>query len=112
MNNFKRGTPAFGLFLGTLFLLAGALILWIGIWKTLLLTVLFAAGYFIGAVSDKPEFIRSAVGKVVPEKSEKTIDFRKEIEREQVSEFRKGQEEGKEHTSEETMADPAQSEEE
>ena len=58
MKNFKRGTPAFGLFLGGLFLICGALILWLGFWRTLLLAALFAVGYFLGAVGNKTEFVK------------------------------------------------------
>ncbi len=87
MNDFKKGTPAFGLFLGVLFLLIGVLIMSIGFWKTLLLAVLFCAGYFLGAVNNKTGFIKETMNKIVPEKEEKTIDFRKEVEKEQASEY-------------------------
>ena len=83
MKNFKQGTPAFGVFLGMLFAVCGGLLLWLGFWRTLLLAALFAAGYFIGAVSNKADFVKGAVDRVVPQKKEETIDFRKEVEREQ-----------------------------
>jgi uncharacterized membrane protein len=84
MNDFKRGTPGFGILLGCIFVLGGGLIMWIGIWKTLILIALFAAGYFIGAVKNKSEFVRETVNRVVPEKKDNSpIDFRKEIEKEQ-----------------------------
>lgn len=86
MKNFRRGTPAFGLFLGALLVLAGALVMWIGFWKTLVLVLLFAIGYFIGAVGDKPEFVRGTVNKVVPKKQE-TINFRSEVEKEQSAAY-------------------------
>ena len=83
MKNFKPGTPVFGVFLGMVFLLCGGLIMWLGIWRTLVLVVLFAAGYFLGAIKDKTGAVKAAVDKVVPEKKESPIDFRKEVEKEQ-----------------------------
>ena len=86
MNNFKRGTPGFGVFLGALFLAAGALIMLIGFWKTLALAALFTVGYFLGSVQDKAAFMKEAMDKVVPDKKDRTIDFRKEVEMEQANE--------------------------
>ncbi len=84
MNEFKRGTPGFGILTGCLFVLTGALIMWIGVWKTLLLAVLFALGYFLGAVGDKESFVKRTVNRVVPEKRDPApIDFRREVEKEQ-----------------------------
>lgn len=83
MQDFKRGTPGFGLFLGALFVLAGGLVMWIGIWRTLLLVLLFAVGYFLGAVENKKEALKNTVNRLIPEKKEEVIDFRKEIARTQ-----------------------------
>ena len=83
MKDFKRGTPAFGVLLGVLFLSCGALVMWIGFWRTLVLAVLFAAGYFLGAVEDKSGFVKNTVDRVVPDKKEQTIDFRREVEKDQ-----------------------------
>jgi len=85
MKDLKRGTPAFGILLGAVLAAAGALIMWIGFWRTLILVLLFAAGYFLGAVQDKAGFVKGALDRVVPEKKEQTIDFRKEIKKEQDS---------------------------
>ncbi len=87
MNDFKRGTPVFGVFLGLVFLLGGGLIMWLGWWRTLLLVVLFALGYFLGAVKDKQGAVKSALGKVIPEKKEQTIDFRSEVRKEQEARY-------------------------
>ena len=57
--------------------------MWIGFWKTLILAALFILGYFIGGVKDKSSFVKETMDKVVPEKKVQTIDFRKEIEKEQ-----------------------------
>jgi len=87
MKNFRKGTPLFGVFLGAVFMIFGGLIMWLGFWRTLCLIALFALGYFLGAVNDKSGLVKSAVGKVVPEKKEKTIDFRKEIQQEQEARY-------------------------
>ena len=91
MDSMKKGTPQFGFILGCLFVLAGALLLWIGFWKTLFLAVLFAFGYFLGSVEDKSGFFRKAVGKVVPEKKEETINFRAEMEKRQQEAMQRGE---------------------
>lgn len=87
MKEFKRGTPAFGLCLGLLLAGCGALIMWIGFWRTLVLALLFAAGYFLGAIRDKAGFVRDAVDKVVPGKQEESIDFRREVKKNQGSDY-------------------------
>ena len=87
MNQFKRGTPLFGLFLGVVFLLIGTLLLTIGFWKTLLLSALFAVGYFLGAVHNKGAFFRNVANRVIPEKKEETIDVRETVTREQEAAF-------------------------
>ena len=83
MNQFKRGTPTFGIALGAL--LAGIAALWmaIGFWRTLLLAALFALGYFLGASDNAADAIRRAANRVIPKKEPQTIDLRSEIVREQ-----------------------------
>lgn len=81
MNGFKRGTPIFGLITGCVFVLLGVLFLTIGFWKTILIAVLFAAGYFIGAVNNKSDVLKDTVNKIVPNKTEKTINIRDEIQK-------------------------------
>ena len=83
MKEFRRGTPVFGVLTGIVFLLTGALVMWLGFWKTLVLVLLFAIGYFVGAVDNKRELMKGAVDKVVPGGKEETIDFREEIRKEQ-----------------------------
>ena len=84
MNNLKRGTVMFGIFLGCLCVLLGMLVMLLGFWKTLILAALFAVGYFIGAIDNKKDFVRETVDKVVPkQKSQETIDFRAEVEKQQ-----------------------------
>ena len=79
MKEIKRGTAAFGVCLGLLFVVAAVLFMTIGFWKTLLFAALFAAGYFLGAVKDKSGFLKDTVNRVVPEKKTENINFREEI---------------------------------
>ena len=66
--NLKKGTPACGLILGTVLVVLGALVMWIGFWKTLVLALLFALGYFFGAIDQKREFLKNTANKLIPEK--------------------------------------------
>lgn len=81
--NMKRGTPKFGIVLGIALVAIGVLIMLIGFWKTLVLALLFAAGYFIGTVDDKSAFMKKTVNKLVPDKEVKMIDLKSELSREQ-----------------------------
>ena len=81
--NLKKGTPACGLILGTVLVVLGALVMWIGFWKTLVLALLFALGYFLGAIDQKCEFLKNTANKLIPEKEIKVIDFKKEVKKEQ-----------------------------
>ena len=84
MFNFRKGTPQFGILLGSILVLIAGLFMWIGFWRTILLILLFSAGFFIGSVGDKSGFMKKAVGKIVPEKADETIDFRAELEKQQA----------------------------
>ena len=81
--NLKRGTPACGIAIGTALAALGALVMIIGFWKTLILAVLFAVGYFLGTVENKGEFMKNAANRLIPDREAKVIDFRGELEREQ-----------------------------
>lgn len=81
--NLKKGTPACGLIHGTVLVVLGALVMWIGFWKTLVLALLFALGYFLGAIDQKREFLKNTANKLIPEKEIKVIDFKKEVKKEQ-----------------------------
>ncbi len=82
---FEKGTSGFGMLLGVLFALTGVLIMAIGFWKTVLLLLLFAVGYFIGAVGDKQAFAKNLANRVIPEKKNNTIDIRETLTKEQQS---------------------------
>ena len=81
--NMKRGTPAYGIVIGAALVALGALVMLIGFWKTLILAVLFAVGYFLGTVENKSEFMKNAANKLIPDKEAKVIDFKSELAREQ-----------------------------
>ena len=81
--NMKRGTPGYGIVIGGVLVALGALVMLIGFWKTLILAVLFAVGYFLGTVENKSEFMKNAANKLIPDKEAKIIDFKTELAREQ-----------------------------
>ena len=81
--NLKKGTPACGLILGAVLAALGALVMWIGFWKTLVLVLLFGLGYFLGAVEKKRDFLKNAANRVIPDREVKLIDFRKEVKKDQ-----------------------------
>ena len=81
--NLKKGTPLCGLVLGAILVAIGALMMIIGFWKTLLLCVLFALGYFLGTVENKREFMKTTANKLIPDKEVKVIDLKTELKREQ-----------------------------
>lgn len=81
--NLKKGTPAFGVIIGAALTVLGALVMWIGFWKTLVLFLLFMIGYFLGSVDNKREFVKNTANKLIPEKEVKVIDFKSEVQREQ-----------------------------
>ncbi len=83
MNNFKKGTPAFGIILGLCLAAAGALVMIIGFWRVLILAVLFALGYFLGTVENKEAFLKDTANKIIPKKDDTVIDLKSEISREQ-----------------------------
>ena len=85
---FKRGTPAFGILLGILFVVAGLLWMKLGFWRTVLLAVLFAAGYFIGVVENKTQALKDVVNRAIPDKKPTPIDVRETVTREQENAFR------------------------
>ena len=81
--NLKKGTPACGLILGTILVVLGALVMWIGFWKTLALCALFGVGYFLGTVDNKREFMKNTANKLIPDKEVKVIDLKSELIRDQ-----------------------------
>ena len=86
--SFKKGTPGFGMVTGLLAAAAGLLLLTLGFWKTLLLLVLFLAGYFFGRVEHKTEAVRGLINSIVPQKKEEIIDLKKSLQKEQEAQMR------------------------
>ncbi len=80
----KKGTPAYGLIIGCAFVVFGILLLTIGFWKTLLLSVLFAVGFFIGTVEDKEKFIKDTANRILPGKESEPVDFSTGLTKEQM----------------------------
>jgi len=83
MKKLKMGTPAMGIVVGLGLVGLAALVMLIGFWKTLLLALLFAIGFFIGTVDNKQEFIKNTANKIIPAKDAKVIDIKSEISRDQ-----------------------------
>ena len=81
--NLKKGTPLCGIICGTALVLLGALVMLIGFWRTLIICLLFGAGYFLGTVENKREFMKTTANKLIPDKEVKVIDLKSELKREQ-----------------------------
>lgn len=66
-----RGNGLCGVLYGLIAVAAGVLFLTIGFWKTLLLAVLFVAGFLVG--NNTKESIRSSINGLIPEKKIETF---------------------------------------
>ena len=92
----KKGTPLCGLALGGVLTLAGALVMLIGFWKTLILFLLFGLGYFLGTVENKKDFLKTTANRLIPDREVKVIDLKSELIREQELSQAAGEKAGKE----------------
>lgn len=70
MEKFRVGTPLCGILFGVVGALIALMLLFLGFWRTLLVAVLFAAGYFVGAVKNKTEVLKALINKWFPPKGE------------------------------------------
>ena len=70
MEKFRVGTPLCGILFGVVGALIALMLLFLGFWRTLLVAVLFAAGYFVGAVQNKTEVLKALINKWFPPKGE------------------------------------------
>ena len=70
MRKFQMGTPECGIVLGVLGAVIALMILLLGFWRTAFVALLFAAGYFIGAVANKGEAVKEGINKIFPPKDE------------------------------------------
>ena len=91
----KKGTPLCGLVLGGVLTLAGALVMLIGFWKTLILCLLFGLGYFLGTVENKKDFLKTTANRLIPDREVKVIDLKSELIREQELSQAAGEKAGK-----------------
>lgn len=64
------GTPLCGLIFGVVGALIALMLLYMGLWRTLFVVVLFAAGYFLGASANKQETIKRWINRLFPPKNE------------------------------------------
>lgn len=60
---FTPGTVECAIGCGVLGIIVALLLLWIGVWRTLLIVVLVAIGVFIGGVKDKRAFLSKLLNK-------------------------------------------------
>ncbi len=65
------GTPQCAVACAVLGAVIAVLLLTIGFWKTLFITLCILAGLFVGGVSDKDEYIRSVTEAILPRKEVK-----------------------------------------
>lgn len=61
---FTPGTVECAIACALLGIIVALMLLWIGVWRTLLIVVLVAIGAFIGGVKDKKAFIRNILEKI------------------------------------------------
>ena len=83
----EKGTPGFGILIGLILAGMGALVMWIGFWRALILIALFGVGYFLGSVDNKEAFLKETANRIIPAKDDKPIDIKQEIAREQQEQF-------------------------
>ena len=70
MRKFEMGTPECGVVLGLLGAVVAFMILFMGFWRTAFVALLFGCGYFVGAVSNKIETLKSVINRLIPPKNE------------------------------------------
>lgn len=70
MRKFQIGTPECGIVLGLIGAVIAFMILFMGFWRTVFVALLFAIGYFAGAVSNKGEMVKGIINRFYPSKDE------------------------------------------
>lgn len=70
MRKLQMGTPECGIACGIIGAVIALMILFLGFWRTAFVALLFAAGYFIGAVGNKGEAIKNGINRIFPPKDE------------------------------------------
>ena len=66
----RIGTIQCGLLLGAGFVAIAFMLIFLGFWKTLLVTAFFAIGFWIGAFEGKTAMIKNTINKLFPPKGE------------------------------------------
>ena len=66
----KIGTPHCGLLLGLCGIAIAFMLIFLGFWNTLLVAVLFALGFWIGAYENKSALIKGTINRMFPPKGE------------------------------------------
>ncbi|NLO86104.1 MAG: DUF2273 domain-containing protein [Clostridiales bacterium] len=67
---FKVGTPQCGIASGIVGALIALMLLFLGLWKTLFVALLFGLGYGFGAFTEKTEKIKAFINRIFPPKGE------------------------------------------
>lgn len=70
MNKFQIGTPECGWICAAVGAVIALMIVFLGFWNTVFVAALAAAGYFLGAVKDKGECVKTMINKIIPPKGE------------------------------------------
>ena len=64
------GTPKGGIVCGLMGAVLAILLMFAGFWKTLMIALFFAAGFFFGATSNKTAAFKGWINKLFPPKGE------------------------------------------
>ncbi len=67
---FRVGTPACGLVTGVLGIVLAFLLIFLGLWKTLVIVLFFVCGYALGAFTNKVAAFKAFINKLFPPKGE------------------------------------------
>lgn len=76
-NPFKRGTAACGLLCGVIAVFVLILMMTIGFWKTILIGVVFLAGFVFGVEENLLGTLKSALNKIVPSQDSKVLEIKR-----------------------------------
>ncbi len=73
---FKIGTPECAIFSGVAAMALGLLLLTVGFWNTVWISLLAVCGGFVGGVRDKKQWLKNVLNHIIPEK--KTMPYREQ----------------------------------
>ena len=69
-NIFKIGTPECAVFSGAAAMVLALLFLVLGFWRTVLVALVAAAGAILGGVTDKKEWLKKLINRLVPDRKQ------------------------------------------